>query len=782
VEERYGSLTDLTASLTAGRAADSKAHLHASRDRVRAAGGVSGPAASGGSEGKQQRSHYLVELKSDKAQMKRPSSDDSLSWRRPSDRRGASSGREDSRDRSQDDSVRREDRDREDSRDRDRDRDRERDRDRDRDRDKGYDRDRDRGRDGGRGGRDGDRDGRSRFADRGGDRRDRGPGMSAQQAAALQGLGSELNTFKSDGSFLDQFKKKEGSAGPEEQGGREGGAAGAAGDGPPRRPGAGRGGPRNPQDAAAAERMRDEMRMLRSGMAGAGGSDGSGDEGAAPDFDREIDAREASDEEPSARQPSLTPSGMTGGDDGDGDEGAGGRGVYSTGNRAVADKLRRQALGNAGAAAAETAAPSANKSVAEMLRAKLKGLPVPAPAVGASTSAAAAAAPAPGSESRGEEGGAEGQERGRRQVVALPLVDAQGRAVRGAFGRENAGAALDPRDPYNKKRVQRYGDDGQRARYFKDDDDVDLDTLVKRTKYGDDHDDNLDKTVTANIMRKARFRAGDLDADAEYDHDAGLELTESRHKQGRAEQAVARERSRQVAAFNRQQKAEDACQYCPSNTRRPRHLTIAAGTAAYLMLPPRGRLVPGHCVIVPNDHAPSLRQVDDTVWTEVKNFIKCLIQMFAAQGKGVIFTETAMHLRSGRHHAVLDCVPVTQRELEKAPGYFKKAMVEAESEWSQHHAKAAIETNAKKGLRESIPPNFPYLYVQFGYGQGYVHPIDDEAKFDPQLGRQVLVGLLKLPPEEMHRRHKMESAATQQQWAREFIAQWAPYDWTLQLG
>lgn len=45
----------------------------------------------------------------------------------------------------------------------------------------------------------------------------------------------------------------------------------------------------------------------------------------------------------------------------------------------------------------------------------------------------------------------------------------------------------------------------------------------------------------------------------------------------------------------------------------------------------------------------------------------------------------------------------------------------------------------------------------------------------------MLVGLLRLPPEEMHKRHTMESAATQQQWAREFVAQWAPYDWTLQL-
>lgn len=43
---------------------------------------------------------------------------------------------------------------------------------------------------------------------------------------------------------------------------------------------------------------------------------------------------------------------------------------------------------------------------------------------------------------------------------------------------------------------------------------------------------------------------------------------------------------------------------------------------------------------------------------------------------------------------------------------------EAESEWSQHAAKAVIPTSAKKGLHASIPPNFPYVYVQVRVGGG----------------------------------------------------------------
>ncbi len=47
----------------------------------------------------------------------------------------------------------------------------------------------------------------------------------------------------------------------------------------------------------------------------------------------------------------------------------------------------------------------------------------------------------------------------------------------------------------------------------------------------------------------------------------------------------------------------------PADPRRPVHLTVSAAPTCYLMLPPRGRLVPGHCCLVPNDHLPAIRQV-----------------------------------------------------------------------------------------------------------------------------------------------------------------------------
>ena len=43
----------------------------------------------------------------------------------------------------------------------------------------------------------------------------------------------------------------------------------------------------------------------------------------------------------------------------------------------------------------------------------------------------------------------------------------------------------------------------------------------------------------------------------------------------------------QVADYRRANNALEACVYCFSSQRRPRHLTLAIGQTCYLMLPPR---------------------------------------------------------------------------------------------------------------------------------------------------------------------------------------------------
>ena len=70
----------------------------------------------------------------------------------------------------------------------------------------------------------------------------------------------------------------------------------------------------------------------------------------------------------------------------------------------------------------------------------------------------------------------------------------------------------------------------------------------------------------------------------------------------------------------------------------------------------------------------------------------------------VIFIETAMRLGDTRSHAVVDCVPVPPAVAAKAPLYFKKGIDDAESEWSQHHAKRMIDTSGKVRLAANLCP------------------------------------------------------------------------------
>ena len=155
--------------------------------------------------------------------------------------------------------------------------------------------------------------------------------------------------------------------------------------------------------------------------------------------------------------------------------------------------------------------------------------------------------------------------------------------------------------------------------------------------------------------------------------------------------------------------------------------------------------------------------------------------------------ETALDLGPGtpaaaasRAHTAVHAVPVSRSAFARAPGVFKAAIDEAGSEWDTHRAKRWIPTGRAAGgvsLRGgAIPPGFPYLAVEFGLTSGFVHPVDDVAGFRrAALGRGVLVGLLGLPPETVHRRAKVEAAGTQTAWGAELRASFRQHDWTRML-
>ncbi|CAM6087896.1 unnamed protein product [Calypogeia fissa] len=285
-----------------------------------------------------------------------------------------------------------------------------------------------------------------------------------------------------------------------------------------------------------------------------------------------------------------------------------------------------------------------------------------------------------------------------------------------------------------------------------------------------------DAEMAGTIARNKLFK-GNVDDEYE-DFGNGME-TELVHEQKGSKKKLAEKSTKQTGreGFRHLTIQQEQCQFCFENPRRPKHLVIAIANFVYLMLPPSPSLVPFHCYIVPMQHDGGTRNVDENVWQEVRNFKKCLVQMFGDQGKGVLFLETSMKVSRQRRHCLIECIPVPSDVEKDAPLYFKKAIDEAEDEWSQHNAKKLIDTR-QKGLRNSIPKNFPYFHVEFGMQGGYCHVIDDETSFKPQFGRDVVAGMLELE-EEGHRRQ--DSMEQQRSRVKQFLKLWEPFDWTKML-
>ncbi|KAK6161384.1 hypothetical protein DH2020_004765 [Rehmannia glutinosa] len=295
------------------------------------------------------------------------------------------------------------------------------------------------------------------------------------------------------------------------------------------------------------------------------------------------------------------------------------------------------------------------------------------------------------------------------------------------------------------------------------------DVSARKNKKEDDGDLHLAQKIMHNHRYSISSQAD------EYDFDDGP------RKKTRKKGGGGNYKSSEITnSANRFLTQQERCQFCFENPSRPKHLVIAIANFTYLALPQQQPVVPGHCGILTLQHESSTRTVEDNVWDEIRNFKKCLIMMFAKQEKDVVFFETVMGLAQQRRHCLVECVPLPRDVAKQAPVYFKKAIDEAEDEWSQHNAKKLIDTS-EKGLRGSIPKNFPYFHVEFGLNKGFVHVIDDEKEFKSNFGLNVIRGILQLPGEDMYRRRRQESLETQKQAVASFARDWEPFDWTKQL-
>ncbi|TRM64016.1 CwfJ C-terminus 1-domain-containing protein-like protein [Schizophyllum amplum] len=298
----------------------------------------------------------------------------------------------------------------------------------------------------------------------------------------------------------------------------------------------------------------------------------------------------------------------------------------------------------------------------------------------------------------------------RTKVEVLPTLDSRGRLYDlGTGNRKKKEKNFETRDPKT----------GDLVRYNADDDELTLGEMLRQERFGAGMADQKDLDAQ---FAKAIMGDGKFENDLDY-------IDDNAEKLGRQKMRTdAMKRQFAIHDYKKTQQVLSTCTYCyGEDDSPPKAPVVAMGTRAYLSCTTTEELVPGHCIIVPIQHHLSMLEADDDVWDEVRNFMKCLMRMFAEEDKGVVFYETVLSLK-WQAHTVIECVPVPWEHFEVIPGYFKESILASEAEWSQH--KKLIDFSARPGgFRRAMVPNLPYFMVQFDYKgeKGYGHVIEGGA-------------------------------------------------------
>ena len=327
---------------------------------------------------------------------------------------------------------------------------------------------------------------------------------------------------------------------------------------------------------------------------------------------------------------------------------------------------------------------------------------------------------------------------------------------------------------------------GERLKYFADDEDVDLDTMVARERLEKRAHvaggiGSMDSHYAENVMRKRGYREQDMfERNFDGDGDVDYGQWESREKAMSAEKLSAREKQRALSSTQRLDKATANCYYCLRTKKIPAHLIIAMGYHTSVILPERGHLIPGHVMIVPHDHIASCTLMEDSIFDEVTKFMRAINNYYESKGHQAVFLETVSDFSPWRH-TFIDCIPLPKRDADIAPQYFQKAIKESGGEWATHQKIHEFKL-PQRDIRNTIPQHFAYFMAQFGMNAGIAHHIEQKGEFEPNFGRQVVGGILELD-EELYIGHpRRQSYDTERKLVADFKEGWTKYDWTREIN
>lgn len=188
-------------------------------------------------------------------------------------------------------------------------------------------------------------------------------------------------------------------------------------------------------------------------------------------------------------------------------------------------------------------------------------------------------------------------------------------------------------------------------------------------------------------------------------------------------------------------------------------------------MPSTESFVEGNCLIIPINHCSSCVSCDEEVWNEIVDFKRALVSMFEKKRLDCVFLE--LYSTEKKHsHLIIECIPIGMNCSNLGPIYFKKAILESESEWATN--KGLIDLKEKQ-LRNAIPKNMAYFSVGFGLDEGYAHVIENSEAYPDNFGKEVIAGILDLDPLVWLRPRK-DDFNHQSKKVIEFLKWWKPFD------
>merc|ERR1712194_483837 len=253
---------------------------------------------------------------------------------------------------------------------------------------------------------------------------------------------------------------------------------------------------------------------------------------------------------------------------------------------------------------------------------------------------------------------------------------------------------------------------------FYEDDNISLEELIRKERIEGIQD--YDANYANHIIKKGgKFKMLHEDDDEAYalgDHEHASKKMDSKI-------GAEKQRKQQINDKQRVQMNLQKCTFCIESKKFGRRdAMISASEHVYLAMDGMNQcILPGQTIIVPLEHVQAV--------TFCESAISRVTRDKAMLGAG--------------SHTVIVAYPVEVELLAEVRAYWKKALDEAEDEFTTQHTKV-IETDSQNGVRGKIPKNFAYIHADFSGRGGFAHIVEDSVEFQRNFVQHTIAGMCEL--------------------------------------